>query len=104
MLTNGVNAIVWSNNAEVKLYVYCDIGERISSGTASYLCLTLLVIVTHLQLVVAVVKPMSTLIIIRRLYLIASLKSVELPDKAEVRNIAQHDLEFLGLILSVISS
>ena len=25
-LTLGINAIVWSDNADVKLYVYCDIG------------------------------------------------------------------------------
>ena len=25
-LTNGVNAILWSDNNNVKLYVYCDIG------------------------------------------------------------------------------
>ena len=25
-LTNGVNAVIWSDNADVKLYVYCDIG------------------------------------------------------------------------------
>ena len=26
-LTSGVNAVVWSDNADVKLYVYCDIGQ-----------------------------------------------------------------------------
>ena len=26
-LTFGINAIVWSNNADIRLYVYCDIGE-----------------------------------------------------------------------------
>ena len=41
-------------------------------------------LVTHLQLVAAVVKPMATLIITRRLYMIASLKSVDLSGKAEV--------------------
>ena len=25
-LTNGVNAIIWSDNADVKFYVYCYIG------------------------------------------------------------------------------
>ncbi|KZV69973.1 STE3-domain-containing protein [Peniophora sp. CONT] len=59
-LTNGINAIIWADNDDVKLYVYCDI-------------------VTHLQVVGSVVKPMSTLLITRRLYLIASLQSVELP-------------------------
>ena len=26
-LIAGINAIVWSDNADIKLYVYCDIGE-----------------------------------------------------------------------------
>ena len=26
-LTAGVNAIIWSDNANVKLYIYCDIGQ-----------------------------------------------------------------------------
>lgn len=41
--------------------------------------------VTHLQEITYVVKPMATLVITRRLYLIANLQSVELPNKAAVR-------------------
>ena len=26
-LTGGINAIIWSDNADVKLYIYCDIGQ-----------------------------------------------------------------------------
>jgi hypothetical protein len=26
-LTGGINTVIWSDNAEIKLYVYCDIGE-----------------------------------------------------------------------------
>ena len=26
-LTAGVNATIWSDNADVKLYIYCDIGQ-----------------------------------------------------------------------------
>ena len=26
-LTDGINAIIWSDNADVKLYIYCDIGQ-----------------------------------------------------------------------------
>ena len=26
-LTLGINAIIWSDNADIKLYVYCDIGQ-----------------------------------------------------------------------------
>ncbi|KZV63368.1 STE3-domain-containing protein [Peniophora sp. CONT] len=65
-LTSGANAIIWSDNADIKLYIYCDI-------------------VTHIQMIAFIVKPMATLIITRRLYLIASLRSVELPDKAAKR-------------------
>ncbi|KZV68519.1 STE3-domain-containing protein [Peniophora sp. CONT] len=65
-MTSAVNATVWSDNADIKLYVYCDI-------------------VTHLQVVTYIVKPMATLIITRRLYLIASLQSVDLTGKATRR-------------------
>ena len=29
-LSQAMNSIIWSDNAEVKLYVYCDIGRRLS--------------------------------------------------------------------------
>ena len=28
--TEGFNAVLWSDNADIKLYVYCDIGQFIS--------------------------------------------------------------------------
>ncbi|VDC07979.1 unnamed protein product [Peniophora sp. CBMAI 1063] len=59
-LTAGSNLIIWSDNATIRLHAYCNI-------------------VSRLQLVVFVVKPMATLIIIRRLYIIVSVQSVELP-------------------------
>ncbi|VDB95833.1 unnamed protein product [Peniophora sp. CBMAI 1063] len=62
LLTATINHVVWSDNADVKLYIYCDI-------------------VTHTQMITYIVKPMATLIITRRLYLIASLQTVELPSK-----------------------
>ncbi|KZV63370.1 hypothetical protein PENSPDRAFT_589982 [Peniophora sp. CONT] len=68
-LTEGVNAILWSDNADVKLSVYCDI-------------------FTHMQVITFVVKPMATLIITRRLYLITRLRSVELPNKAASRGLS----------------
>ncbi|KZV71184.1 STE3-domain-containing protein [Peniophora sp. CONT] len=82
LVTTTVNTIVWSDNANIKLYVYCDI-------------------VSHLQEITFVVKPMATLIITRRLYLIASLQSVELPHKAARRwDLA---LEWtLGLIIPIL--
>ncbi|VDB92170.1 unnamed protein product [Peniophora sp. CBMAI 1063] len=65
-LTFGINTIIWSDNADIKLYVYCDI-------------------ITHMQAITSVVKPMATLIITRRLYLITSLRSIEPPTKAARR-------------------
>ncbi|VDB95838.1 unnamed protein product [Peniophora sp. CBMAI 1063] len=62
--TNAINAFVWSDNADIKLYVYCDI-------------------VTHIQIITYIVKPMATLIITRRLYLIATLQAVELSSKSK---------------------
>ncbi|KZV63983.1 STE3-domain-containing protein [Peniophora sp. CONT] len=81
-LTLGINAIAWADNTEIKLYVYCDI-------------------VTHLQLIASIVKPMATLIITRRLYLITSLRSVEAPNKAaKYRDLA---IEWtLGLVIPVV--
>ena len=26
-ITGGVDAIIWSDNADIKLYIYCDIGQ-----------------------------------------------------------------------------
>ncbi|VDB95837.1 unnamed protein product [Peniophora sp. CBMAI 1063] len=65
-IANAVNAIAWSNNADIKLEVYCDI-------------------VSHLQLITYTVKPLATFIITRRLYVIASFESVELPSGSERR-------------------
>ncbi|KZV59956.1 STE3-domain-containing protein [Peniophora sp. CONT] len=82
LVTAAVCAIIWSDNADIKLYVYCDI-------------------VSHVQEIAFVVKPMATLIIARRLYLIASLQSVYLPNKAARR----WDLAIewiLGLIIPIL--
>ncbi|KZV71825.1 STE3-domain-containing protein [Peniophora sp. CONT] len=64
--TRAVTTVLWSDNTHVMLHVYCDI-------------------VSHLDLLCYVVKPMSTLIITRRLYLITSLRSIELPNPAARR-------------------
>ncbi|KZV63978.1 fungal pheromone STE3G-protein-coupled receptor [Peniophora sp. CONT] len=81
-LTSGINAIIWADNADIKLYAYCDI-------------------YSHMELIVSVVKPMATLIITRRLYLITSLRTVELPNKSAKRR----DLVIegvLGLVIPVL--
>ncbi|VDC07901.1 unnamed protein product [Peniophora sp. CBMAI 1063] len=58
-IANGVDAIVWSDNAEVRLYAYCDLVSRLK--VAAYIG-----------------RPLATFIITRRLFLIASLRSVKL--------------------------
>ncbi|KZV74000.1 STE3-domain-containing protein [Peniophora sp. CONT] len=81
-LTSGVNGIIWADNADIRLYVYCDI-------------------VTHLQLITHVVKPMATLIITRRLYLITRLRSGEHPDRSAKRR--ELAIEWtLGLVIPVV--
>ncbi|KZV77220.1 fungal pheromone STE3G-protein-coupled receptor [Peniophora sp. CONT] len=65
-LTNGISAIVWADNADIKLHIYCDIAS-------------------HVDVITFVAKPMATLIISRRLYLIANPQSVQLFDKAASR-------------------
>ncbi|VDB95511.1 unnamed protein product [Peniophora sp. CBMAI 1063] len=74
---------MWADNGDVKLYVYCDI-------------------VSHLSLITGTVKPMATLIITRRLYLITSLQSVEPPTRtARRRNLAIEWILGLGIPLLV---
>ncbi|VDC01593.1 unnamed protein product [Peniophora sp. CBMAI 1063] len=81
-LTGGINAIIWSDNADIKLYVYCDI-------------------VSRLNMITSIVKPMATLIISRRLYLIARLQSVEPLDKAAKRK--ELAIEWtLGLVIPLV--
>ncbi|KZV65157.1 fungal pheromone STE3G-protein-coupled receptor [Peniophora sp. CONT] len=82
LATESVDAIIWSDNADIKLYIYCDI-------------------VSRMRLITTYVKPAATLIITRRLYLIASLQPVTLPNKAARRwDLA---LEWtLGLIIPIL--
>ncbi|VDB95779.1 unnamed protein product [Peniophora sp. CBMAI 1063] len=69
-LINGIGTIIWFDNADIKLYVYCDI-------------------VSHVQVITSVVKPVATLIITRRLCLIVNLRSIEPLTKAvRRRNLA----------------
>ncbi|VDB86831.1 unnamed protein product [Peniophora sp. CBMAI 1063] len=65
-LVVGVDAIIWSDNADIKYYVWCDIA-------------------CFLQNMAIATQPMTTCIIARRLYLIASLKSIDLPSTKQKR-------------------
>jgi hypothetical protein len=82
-LTAGINTIIWANNADIKLYVYCDIGELQHLYTY-FLTDQTICSVTHVQIFLSTVKPACTLIITRRLYKIASLRSVDATTRKEV--------------------
>ena len=87
-ITFGVEAILWSDNSDLKLYAYCDIGEAVLfPGLQQWAFLIHFPPATHLRIITYIVKPMSTLIISRRLHLIASLQSVELPSATAVRHL-----------------
>lgn len=85
-LTHGIRAIVWADNADIKLYAFCDIGLYtfcrcgLNRDTLKFNAA-----VSRMDVVTSIVKPMATLIITRRLYLIISLQSVRLHSKAAVR-------------------
>ncbi|KAI0030274.1 GPCR fungal pheromone mating factor, partial [Vararia minispora EC-137] len=57
LLTIGINAIIWTDNVDIKLYVYCDI-------------------ISRLDVVTSVVKPASSFIITRRLYITVVRQSI----------------------------
>ena len=37
-LTDGVDAIIWSDNADIRLYIYCDIGQQSRSSLDLHVC------------------------------------------------------------------
>ena len=85
-LTAGINAIIWVDNADIKFYVYCDIGT-----CPSAMCfgddLLKSMAVSRIQVITSVVKPMATLVITRRLYLITNRRSADLLDEEMVSSI-----------------
>lgn len=83
-LTSAIDTIIWSNNADLKLYVYCDIGMSVYVPQSHIIDYLFAIPVSHLGQFTSVATPMATLIITRRLYLIARLQSVELPGQAAV--------------------
>ena len=84
-LFGAVNAIIWSDNGDIRLYVYCDIGQSVVLHFSTLTNPKLYTTVTHVNLISYVVRPMATLIIARRLHIIATYQSIELPSKAAVR-------------------
>ncbi|VDC05736.1 unnamed protein product [Peniophora sp. CBMAI 1063] len=80
----ALNAVLWADNVDVKLYAYCEISS-------------------HLRVVADIVKPMSTLIIMRRLHSIASLQPVDLDTPKRRRR--ERVIEWtLGFVIPIIVS
>ncbi|KZV64274.1 STE3-domain-containing protein [Peniophora sp. CONT] len=69
----AVNTVAWSDNFTVKFYIYCDI-------------------MTHLRFMSSVAEPMATFLIARRLFSIASLRTVEPDSKKAVCLLANCNL------------
>ncbi|KAJ7646259.1 pheromone A receptor-domain-containing protein [Mycena polygramma] len=61
-LTHGINAVVWRDNADIKVPVYCDI-------------------VSRLQFLMNFLPSITSLLITRRLYIISTLRDVEPPSR-----------------------
>jgi hypothetical protein len=81
-LTDGIDAVIWADNMDIKLYIWCDIGNHstLILKRRPYTGFK----VSHLQMIILVVKPACTLLITRRLYKIASFRSVEPPNRKMV--------------------
>ena len=80
----AANTIVWSDNYDVRLYIYCDIGMPASSRRRCTRLMTSGTTVTHVAIITTVVKPMATLIILRRPYIIIENQSVKPPNESAV--------------------
>ena len=89
LLSAAVNAIVWSDNSEIKLDVYCDIGSYMLTAPmpSAIQFRSRQRTVSHLEMITYIVKPMATLIITRRLHMIVSLQSVDFADRAALHRI-----------------
>ncbi|KAJ6535578.1 pheromone A receptor-domain-containing protein [Mycena capillaripes] len=61
-LTHGINAVVWRDNADIKVPVYCDI-------------------VSRLQFLMNFLPSITSLLITRKLYIISTLRDVEPPSR-----------------------
>ena len=80
----GINAIIWSDNFDIKLDIYCDIGSYMLATPvpSAIQARSRQRTVSHLEMITYIVKPMATLIITRRLHMIVSLQSVDFTDRA----------------------
>ncbi|KAJ7254568.1 pheromone A receptor-domain-containing protein [Mycena rebaudengoi] len=61
-LTHGINAVVWRDNADIKVPVYCDI-------------------VSRLQFFMNFLPSIASFLITRKLYIISTMRDVEAPSR-----------------------
>ncbi|KAJ7189209.1 pheromone A receptor-domain-containing protein [Mycena filopes] len=59
-LTHGINAVVWRDNADIKVPVYCDIVSRV-------------------RFLMNFLPSITSLLVTRKLYLIATMRDIEAP-------------------------
>lgn len=83
LLVDGINSIVWAYNADIKSYIYCDVGKQITISLESSNDRN--VLISHLQVFTYVGAPASSILITRRLYKIASRRSTVPPSRKAVR-------------------
>ncbi|KZV67690.1 STE3-domain-containing protein [Peniophora sp. CONT] len=81
-LTFAVDSVIWADNADIKYSVYCDIASR-------------------LQTICYIVKPAATLIMTRRLYMIASFRNMDMRATLKRTDLAVEWFLGLGLPLLI---
>ena len=72
-MTGGINAIAWSDSADVKHHVYCDIGTSNDPVLQAPRVLTAS-IVSRVNLICPIAKSTATFVIMRRLDMVARLQ------------------------------
>lgn len=98
-LNGFINSIIWNGNAINWAPVWCDICKLYNQLNPSRSCLTHLISATRFMIGLSVAIPAASLCINRRLYIIASVKTVTV-SKAEKRRAIMVDLAIgLGIPL-----
>jgi len=105
-LLEGINSIIWASNEDIKLLVYCDIGELpsqlcnpCSRGSFYKFCL-----VSHFYLFVFIAKPACTLVITRHLHKIASMRILEGSSRRQVPATGPPDTQWSDVCIHTATS
>jgi len=102
-LLQCINSIVWTKNIINRAPVYCDIGKSLDLSSLGNSLTHLHPTVTHFQTGLNVAVPVCSLCINRRLYKIATMKSVVFTSSEKRRAVIDDLLIGIGLpILQII--